>query len=358
MRRVRWVSGLLACAAFAVPALAGQAAAPPRFTVEEMLKLRRVSDPQLSPDGTRVAYVMTEVSLEGNTRASHIWTVAISGGDPVAFARSDRSDDTPRWSPDGTRLAFVSTRDGSSQIWIAGISPTGSAAGTPRKLTSLATEAAGPRWSPDGKWIAFVSDVFPDCDSLACNDAKLKELESRKSRAHVFDQLLFRHWTSWKDGRFSHLFVAPADGSAPPRDLTPGRADVPPFSLGGPDDYAFSPDSREIAYAQKTDRIEAISTNTRSLRPRPDHSRRDGEEDHPEPGRGRRSRLLTRWPVHRLPGAETPGLRGRSLAADAVRSQDGRAALGNGRLGPVGGQLRLGTGCDDALPDGRKPGTQ
>jgi len=67
---------------------------------------------------------------------------------------------------------------------------------------------------------------------------------------------------SWKDGRFSHLFLVPSVGSSEPRDLTPGAADVPPFSLGGPDDYAFSPDSKELAFARKTDGVEATSTNS------------------------------------------------------------------------------------------------
>jgi dipeptidyl aminopeptidase/acylaminoacyl peptidase len=227
-----------------------------------MLKLRRVSDPRLSPDGARVAYVITDLSLEQNARTSHIWTIPVGGGKPTEIVRSDRSDDTPRWSPDGAQLAFVSTRDGTSQIWIVGISPAGNVVGTPRKLTTLATEAAGIQWSPDGKLIAFVSDVFPECDSLPCNESRLKESELYQSKAHVFDQLLFRHWTSWKDGRFTHLFVVPVDGSAPPRDLTPGRVDTPPFSLGGPDDYTFAPDGREIAFVQKTDPVEAISTNS------------------------------------------------------------------------------------------------
>jgi hypothetical protein len=131
-------------------------------------------------------------------------------------SRADRSDDT-RAGRGGTRLAFVSTRDGSSQIWVAGISPTGSAAGTPRKLTGLATEAAGPRWSPDG-WVAFVSDVFPECDSVACNDAMLKE--PGPGRQGVFDQLLFRHWTR---GRTAASYLRRARRrSAQPRDLTSG----------------------------------------------------------------------------------------------------------------------------------------
>ncbi len=233
------------------------ALAQPAFTVEEMLKLKRISDPQLSPDGTRVAFVMTDVSLEQNTRNNDIWVVPVSGGSPVKFAATDRSDDRPRWSPDGKWLAFVSTRDGGSQIWVMPAS-----GGEPRRITTLATEASGVVWSPDSRWLAFVSDVYPACADLACNEKTLKAHETSKVKAKIADGLLFRHWTAWKEGRYSHLFIVPADGSAPPRDLTPGTADVPPFSLGGPDDYAFSPDSKEIAFVKKTDPVEAISTNS------------------------------------------------------------------------------------------------
>jgi len=238
-----------------------QPPAGPRFTVEEMLKLKRVSDPQLSPDGRLVAYVVTDVSLEKNSRVNQIWIVPVSGGAPALLMRTDKSDSTPRWSPDGKKLAFVSTRDGSSQVWMVDMGP-GGAVGEPRKVTSLATEAAGVIWSPDGRWLAFTSDVYPACATSACNEQALKEFESRKSKARVFDHLLYRHWVSWKEGRFSHVFLVPSDGSAAPRDLTPGEADVPPFSLGGPDDYAFSPDSKELAFVRKTDAVEAISTNS------------------------------------------------------------------------------------------------
>ncbi len=234
-------------------------AGPRVFTVDEMLKLRRVSDPQLSPDGTRVAFVVTQVNQQANSRASHVWTVKTTGGEPVQVFASEKSEDTPRWSPDGKRLAFVSTRDGASQIWIGEVDDPGV---TPRKVTTIATEAAGVKWSPDGRWLAFTSDVYPECATLDCNQKTLAAHEGNTVKGRVLEGLLFRHWTAWKEGRFSHLFLVPADGSQPPRDLTPGRADVPPFSLGGPDDYAFSPDSKEIAYAKKTDPVEAISTNS------------------------------------------------------------------------------------------------
>ena len=230
---------------------------PPAFTVDEMLKLKRVSDPQLSPDGTKVAFVVTDVSLEENSRNNDIWVASMDGGRPVKIAGTDRSEDRPRWSPDGKQLGFVSNREGGPQIWVIP-----AAGGEPKKLTTIATGASGITWSPDGKWIAFVSEVFPACADAACNERELKARDASKVKAHLADGLMFRHWTAWREGTFSHLFLMPADGSAAPRDLTTGASDVPPFSLGGPEDYAFSPDSKEIAFAKKTDKVEAISTNS------------------------------------------------------------------------------------------------
>ncbi|MCX6538182.1 MAG: S9 family peptidase [Acidobacteria bacterium] len=251
-RRALFLLVLAAIVLASVPVVWAQA--PPPFTVEEMLKLKRISDPQLSPDGTRIAYVAIEVNLDGNSRRTQISFVP-----PVSAQALTIQGSRPRWSPDGKQLAYDTT-DSRIVIYTLGT-------GTVRALGTLSTGASGVTWSPDGKWIAFVSDVFPECNGnvvgeATCNDSLLKKQQAAKTKARVVDNLLFRHWTSWKDGRYSHLLVMPADGSAPPRDLTPGRSDVPPFSLGGPDDYAFSPDSREIAYATKTDPVEAVSTNS------------------------------------------------------------------------------------------------
>ena len=175
----------------------------------------------------------------------------------MKFAGTERSEDRPRWSPDGKWLAFVSTRDGSSQVWVIA-----AAGGEPSKVTSIATEASGVTWSPDGRWLAFISDVYPACADLACNERELKAFESSKVKAKIADGLMFRHWTAWEEGTSATSSSCRRTVRNAPRDLTPGAADVPPFSLGGPEDYAFSPDSREIAFAKKTDKVEAISTNS------------------------------------------------------------------------------------------------
>src|SRR5262249_22435674 len=82
-----------------------------------------------------------------------------------------------------------------------------------------------------------------------------------KVKARSYTTLLYRHWTNWQSKRRSHLMVVDLDGG-PVKDLTPGNRDVPPFSLGGPDDYAISPDSLEVAFTMNADSVLATSTNT------------------------------------------------------------------------------------------------
>ncbi|HYN83804.1 MAG TPA: S9 family peptidase [Pyrinomonadaceae bacterium] len=229
---------------------ARQAARP--FTIEELLKVRRVGDPQVSPDGRQVAYTVAVPNVAANRSVTHVFVVPVEGGAARQLTSGDASATTPRWSPDGRALAFVS----GGQVW------TMDAQGGGRKqVTSLSTGAAGPVWSPDGRLIAFASDIYPGCADDECNRRRAAEAEANKVKAKTIDRLLYRHWTTWKDGKRTHVFVVPAEGGAA-RDLTPGDFDAPPFSLGGPADYAFSPDSKELAFARNTDPVEAVSTNS------------------------------------------------------------------------------------------------
>ncbi len=224
------------------------------FTINDLLMTRRVADPQLSPDGSTVAYTISDTNKSANKRNTQIYLVPLEGGEPRQLT-SGASSSSPRWSPDGKKLAFVSARDGESQIWTIQLS-----SGEMEKVTSISTGTAGPVWSRDGRWFAFTSDVYPECSGDDCNSKREKNSSESKVKAKIADRLLFRHWNSWKDGKRSHVFVVSSAGGAA-RDMTPGDHDAPPFSLGGPDDYAFSPDSRELAFARNTDRVEALSTN-------------------------------------------------------------------------------------------------
>ncbi|HEY0006134.1 MAG TPA: S9 family peptidase [Pyrinomonadaceae bacterium] len=233
---------------------AQQAAGP--LNIEELLKVRRVGDPQISPDGRNIAYQVGYVDKAANRTLTHIFLIPVEGGSPRQLTTGERSSTSPRWSPDGKRIAFISAREGSPQIWTIDL-----ATNELKKITNIPTGADGPVWSADGNWLAFTSDIYPECADEECNRRREQQAEESKVKAKTTTRLLFRHWNAFKEGKRTHVFVVSANGGAA-RDLTPGDYDAPPFSLGGPTDYAFSPDARELAFVRNTDRVEALSTNS------------------------------------------------------------------------------------------------
>jgi len=226
------------------------------FDAQALMQLARISDPQISPDGRTVAFTVQTVDLEGNKKPRQIYTVPVDGGAPRQITDAGGANERARWSPDSKRLAFISDRGGSSQIWI--MNADGSNA---TQVTRLSTEAGGVMFSPDGKNLLFTSDVYPDCPDDACNKTRLDDEAKSKVKARIYTSLLYRHWDHWQGKRRTHLLVTTPAG-APPKDLTPGARDVPPFSLGGPDDYAISPNSAEVCYVSNPDDSPATSTNS------------------------------------------------------------------------------------------------
>ena len=227
------------------------------FNVETLLKISRIGEPALSSDGKTVAYTVTLPDLDKNTRPTQIYTVPVDGGTPRLLTREGGSNTRPRWSPDSKQIYFVSNRNGASQVWAMEAD-----GARPRQITRLATEASGILLSPDGKKIVFSSAVYPECAADdACNKKNLDADAKAPSKARVYTSLLYRHWTEWQTKRRNHLLVADVDGTNI-KDLTPGKFDAPPFSLGGPDGYAISPDSLELAYVTNIDADLSASTNS------------------------------------------------------------------------------------------------
>jgi dipeptidyl aminopeptidase/acylaminoacyl peptidase len=233
-----------------------QAPAKHAMTFDDLMAVQRVGEPQISPDGRAVVYTVGTTDMETNRIAHNIWVVSTAPGSQPRQLTQSGHDTRPQWSPDGKSIAFLSSREGAIQVYVMPAQ-----GGNAKKITSLSTGADNEKWSPDGRWLAFTSSVFPDCADDACNRARDDAAEKSKVKARSYDHLLYRHWVHWSDGKRSHLFLVAANGGAP-RDLTVhADYDVPPDERGDANDFAFSPDGKELCFTAVTDRPEAISTN-------------------------------------------------------------------------------------------------
>ncbi|HKW11526.1 MAG TPA: S9 family peptidase [Gemmatimonadaceae bacterium] len=241
----------LVVAAAAVGPLGAQQKHP--ITFDDFAAVRAVSDPQISPDGRSVLYAMRTTDVAANRRAGKTYVLPVAGGAPRFFPADDVSASEARWSPDGRHVAYVA----GGQLWLA------DSDGSNRvQLTKLNGGATGPVWAGTASLIAFTSSVYPDCTTDACNASRDSAVATNPVKAHIADQLMFRHWNAWDNGTRSHLFVVATDGGGL-RDLTPGaRYDVPPGPFGGSEGYAFSPDGAEMTYTAKdAGRADAWSTD-------------------------------------------------------------------------------------------------
>ncbi|HVG19589.1 MAG TPA: S9 family peptidase [Blastocatellia bacterium] len=249
-RRIAWLLLILIVAA-------GSAHAQKRaFTVEDLYRVKSISDVHISPDGKSIVYTVATSDLPQARRVSNIWVMDIDGRNARQLTQGEKSSSSPLFSPDGKWISFISAKDGAANLYVMP-----SAGGEARKLTNVSTGVSDPLWSPDSRWIAFSTDVYPECGGDdACNKRTAETWSNGPLKAHMADDLLYRHWTDWKDGTRTHIFLAGAR-TGEVRDLTPGNFDSPAFQLSGPLQYDFSPDGTEFVYASNHDKNLASSTN-------------------------------------------------------------------------------------------------
>lgn len=204
--------------------------------IEDLYKIRQAGDPRVSPDGTRVAFTVTEADREKDRLVTHIWVAPLAGtGEPVPWTRGPEGESSPRWSPDGTQLAFLAARGEGAKPQVYLLAEGG---GEARRLTDLSGGVADLAWSPDGTRLALVGIIEPEKD----------ESEAAKARPLVVKRLIYKlDGAGFLGDRRTHLFVADAQ-TGETRQLTSGE-----WSAGSP---AWSPDGQAVAFtaAQHQDR--------------------------------------------------------------------------------------------------------
>jgi len=187
------------------------------LTIEDYATMPNVQSPRVSPDGARVAYVVSRADLKRSVYDTDVWLVRADGTGDRRLTSSESGDSDPQWSPDGKRIAFLSDRDGGkNQVWL--IDPDG---GEPRRLTNEPTALRLFKWSPDGKSIAFLRVDAPSAEE----EKAIKERDD----ARVVGE----------NRRYMHLYVADV-GTGEVRRLTEGTFSI---WLG----ISWSPDSQTIA---------------------------------------------------------------------------------------------------------------
>jgi dipeptidyl aminopeptidase/acylaminoacyl peptidase len=215
------------------------------LTVEDMLAMQRISESDVSPDGKLVAFTVRDTDFEANRGRTDVWLASVDGAWSRRLTTHVENDSSPVWSSDGQSIYFLSARSGGSQVWRIP-----SSGGEAEQITKLPLDVNGFVLFPDDKRLAVAIDVYPDMKTLD-DTAKKDEADVKsKVKARAYDQLMFRHWDSWEDGKYSHIFVWRPDGDVV--DVTPGlMTDAPSHPFGGMEEVSVAPDGKTLAYVAR-----------------------------------------------------------------------------------------------------------
>lgn len=240
-----------------LPGAPHASAQPHPFNVRDLVAMDQLSEPAVSPDGSRIVVIVSALDLEANRRRADLWILRADGSDLRRLTKDPASNTSAAWHRDGRRVFFRSSRSGNSQVW-----QIDTTSGQETQVTSLPLDVGAFRLSPDGSALVVSLAVFVDCDTLACTADRLAAGEKTKASGQIYDRLFVRHWDKWSDGRRAHLFVVPVAGGTPVDVMKGMDADAPSKPFGGADEFTFTPDGSGVVFtARDAGREEAWSTN-------------------------------------------------------------------------------------------------
>ena len=210
-----------------------------RLGAQDVFNLEFATDPQISPDGKRIAYVRQFSDIMTDKRYSNLWSINSDGSEHRPLTTGNFSDTSPRWSSDGSQIIYISDRDGSAQIYRRWLDT-----GQTAKLTNLTNPPSGIAWSPDGKQISFTT-LVPEAPRKIAQMPEPPAGAKWADPARVIDKLVYRfNGAGYLKPGYTHLFVVPAEGGTP-RQISAGN-----FQHGGigfrASDAVWTPDGQYL----------------------------------------------------------------------------------------------------------------
>jgi dipeptidyl aminopeptidase/acylaminoacyl peptidase len=256
----------------AAAAAAGPAATPSLpFSVQDLVRLERMSEVAVAPDGKHVTYTQRSTDMEANKGRTSVWLLDTGkrGVSPVRLSDSANNASSSQWSGDGRFVYFLSNRSGSTQVWRVSAGGTAPRGDTPladsTQVTNLPLDVGSFHTSLKDDRIVVSLEVFLDCADLSCTKQRLDSIAHAQATGVLYDRLFIRHWDTWSDGRRSQVFSMVLDASGvargSPVNLTGGIGDVPGKPFGGREDYVLSPDGTRVAFSVRAAAGEPWSTN-------------------------------------------------------------------------------------------------
>jgi dipeptidyl aminopeptidase/acylaminoacyl peptidase len=232
------------------------------FGIQDLVRLERISEVAVSPDGKQLAYTVRTTDMDANKGRTAIWLLDTRKRSAAAVRISDLAANatSAQWSADGRSVYFLSNRSGSDQVWRSDVRLNSDArsglprSGDARQVTNLPLDVGSFRVSPKADRVLVSMEVFLDCADLACTQQHLAAVAKAPAHGVLYDTLFARHWDTWSDGRRSQLFGIALDATGTalgtPQNLSGGiDGDVPSKPFGGREDYAFSPDGQRVAFS-------------------------------------------------------------------------------------------------------------